>query len=285
MTAHHGRIVVAPKELPLAIRSRNSSESRQSGHHLAQRVVEHIGKSIEDHRLHPGDRLPPERAMARQLQVSRATVRHAMGYLAAMGVLKIRQGVGTFVADGPPEIGRSSLALIGALHGCQPWQMFEARIILESSLAALAAERGKPGHLATLAEEVAEMCARCDDPVEYLIHDVRFHRAVASASGNPILASLMETIVAALYENRLESVRRTANLSESAEIHREIYRAIRAGSAARARNLMQQHLRRAEAAQLDEDAQAAADSELRRSVSPVVQAPPGEEIRSGTKPS
>jgi DNA-binding transcriptional MocR family regulator len=125
-----------------ATRLRNPLESTESGR-LVRRVVEQIGKSIEDHLLHPGDRLLSEREMAHQLQVSRATVRDAIGYLAAMGVLKIRQGAGTFVADGPPEIGRLSLGLIGALHGFQPWQMFEARIILERSLAALAAEPGR----------------------------------------------------------------------------------------------------------------------------------------------
>ncbi len=61
---------------------------------------------------------------------------------------------------------------MSALHGFQSWQMFEARIILESHLAALAAERGKEEHYAALAEEVAEMFAAIESPADYLIHDL-----------------------------------------------------------------------------------------------------------------
>lgn len=225
-----------------------------AGHHLTEHVLEHVRKAIEEHALRPGDRLPPEREMAQQLGVSRATLRSAIGYLAAMGVLRIRHGVGTFVADGPPEIGRASLSMMGALHGFQLWQIFEARTILESSLAALAAERGQEHDFAVLAEEVAEMYATCDSPSEYLIHDVRFHRAIAGAAGNPILGALMETVVTALYENRRNSVEHTVNLRESADFHRDIYRAIRSRNGARSAELMQHHLRRAEDAQRREAA-------------------------------
>lgn len=280
MTTHRGRAV--PKQGPRPTRLRNSPESPETRHRV-RHVVEHIGKSIEDHLLHPGDRLPSEREMAHQLQVSRATIRDAIGYLAAMGVLKIRQGAGTFVSDGPPEIGRLSLGLIGALHGFQPWQMFETRIILERSLAALAAERGKNRHLAALAGEVAEMYATRHDPAQYLIHDVRFHRAIASASGNPILAALMETIVTALYENRRETVQGATNLSESADIHREIYHAIRAQDAAHAGRLMEQHLRQAEAAQLAENAQTAAGSPSHSSATAIVRPLTGKDVQLGTE--
>jgi GntR family transcriptional regulator, transcriptional repressor for pyruvate dehydrogenase complex len=226
----------------------------ESGKHLVERVVGYIRNEIEGRTLHPGDRLPPERDLARKLDVSRATLRSAIGYLAAMGVLTIRHGVGTFVADGPPEIGKSSLSMLGALHDFQSWQMFEARLILESSLAALAARRGQERDFAAMAEEVAEMFATCDDPEEYLIHDVLFHRTIARASANPILAALMETVAAALYDARRETVKNTGNLRESAEIHREIYRAIRSRDDAKARELMEQHLKRAEVEQINEEA-------------------------------
>lgn len=223
-----------------------------SGHPLAEQAIEHIRKAIEKRALQPGDRLPPERELAQQLNISRATLRSAIGYLAAMGVLKIRHGVGTFVADGPPEIGQSSFSLMRVLHGFQPWQMFETRIILERSLAALAAERGEEADFAALAEEVAEMYATRDDPGEYLIHDVLFHRLIARASRNPILGALMETVVRALYDARRKTVEYAVDLHESAEIHREIYRAIRSRKPERARQLMEKHLQDAEAAQLRE---------------------------------
>lgn len=217
--------------------------------HRTMQVVNHVRSLIENGTLQPGDKLPPERELARELKISRASLRTGIGYLAAMGVMKIRHGVGTFVADGPPDLGKASLSFMGALHGFQSWQMFEARIILESNLAALAAERGKEEHHAALAEEVAEMFAAIENPTEYLIHDVLFHRIIAQASGNPILAAIMETVTSSMYDKRRKTVERAIDLRESAEMHREIYRAVRARKPADARRLMEQHLRMAQTAQ------------------------------------
>ncbi|MGA3161587.1 MAG: FadR/GntR family transcriptional regulator [Terracidiphilus sp.] len=212
-------------------------------------VVNHIRSLIENGTLQLGDKLPPEREFARALKISRASLRTGIGYLAAMGVMKVRHGVGTFVADGPAEFGRASFSLMGALHGFQSWHMFEVRLILEGTLAALAAERGKDEHHVALAEEVAGIFASVDSPADFLIHDVLFHRILSQASGNPILAALMETITSAMYDKRRKTVERSIDLRESAEMHRKIYRAIRSRNPVEARKLMEQHLRMAQTAQ------------------------------------
>src|ERR1700722_15335302 len=149
------------------------NKAQPSDSQLAMQVVNHIRERIEDGTLQPGDKIPPEREFAKALNISRASLRTGIGYLAALGVMKVRHGVGTFVADGPAEFGKSSLGLLGALHGFKSWQMFEARKLLETNLAALAAERGQEEHLTQLAEEVTEMYATADDAAQYLIHDVR----------------------------------------------------------------------------------------------------------------
>lgn len=217
--------------------------------HRTMQVVNHIRSLLESGALQQGEKIPSEREFARSLKVSRASLRTGINYLAAMGVLKVRHGVGTFVADGPAEFDKASLRIMGALHGFKPWQMFEARLILESHLAGLAAERSSPEQRAALSEEVVEMFASIDSPSEYLVHDILFHRIISQASGNPILAALMETVTSALYEDRRKTVERSRDLRESAEMHRSIYRAIRAGKAAEARKLMEQHLHLAESAQ------------------------------------
>lgn len=229
---------------------------------LTTQVVNHIRAKIEDGTLQPGDRIPPEREFAKMLNISRASLRTGIGYLAAMGVMKVRHGVGTFVADGPPEIGKSSLGLLGVLHGFKPWQMFEARKLIETSLAALAAERGKEEHFSALAEELAELHATIDDPAQYLIHDVRFHRTIAEASGNPILAALMETVSTALYNERRKTAEQSHDRKNSLAAHREIYRAIRGGHPTEARNAMERHLHFAESELTAE--QAAADHKAKR---------------------
>jgi len=233
----------------------NSNRNQET--QLTAQVVNHVRSLIEKGTLRPGDKIPPEREFAKELKISRASLRAGIGHLAAMGVLNVRHGVGTFVADGPPALGTSSLALLSALHGFKPWQMFEARVILESNLAAMAAERGKEEHFTALAEEVTEMYATFHEPQEYLIHDMRFHRTIAEASGNPILAVLMETVMAALYDDRRKTVEFSRDLKDSADVHREIYRAIRSRNANEARAVMEKHLKLAESAQVGERKRAA----------------------------
>ncbi len=219
---------------------------------LTLRVVDHIRALIEDGKLKPGDKIPAERLFARNLKISRASLRTGIGYLAAMGVLKVRHGVGAFVSDGPAELGKLSLDLLRTLHAFEAWQMFEARLVLERDLAELAAKRGLEQHFGALAEELTEMYATIESPSEYLIHDVRFHQIIAQAAGNPILASLMDTITAALYKQRRDDVEFSRNLKESTEQHRDLYKAIRSRDGVAARQVMERHLTSAEAAQQTE---------------------------------
>jgi GntR family transcriptional regulator, transcriptional repressor for pyruvate dehydrogenase complex len=104
-----------------------------AGTDRTMQVVNHIGALIEKGKLKPGDRISAEREFARSLHVSRASLRTGLRHMAAMGVVKVCRGVGTIVADGPPEIGNLSLVLVGMLHGFQPWHLFEARLALESN--------------------------------------------------------------------------------------------------------------------------------------------------------
>jgi GntR family transcriptional repressor for pyruvate dehydrogenase complex len=236
-----------PKRAPKQVNQDPGGHSQ-----LTMQVVDHVRALIASGKLHPGDRLPPERELARELKISRSSLRAGIGFLAAMGVLKSRHGAGTFVSSGPPALDSSSLSVLGVLHGFLPWQMFEARLVLEASVASLAAERATDEHIAELAEEVAEMYASLSDPHEYLIHDVRFHRTIARAAGNPILAALMETITANLYDGRRLTVENSRDLKQSAEMHREIYRAIRSHNPPQAKLTMEQHLLLARTAQAAE---------------------------------
>ena len=151
----------------------------------AEIVVQHVRALIERGELRPGDRLPPERELAVQLGVSRPSVRAGLRSLAAIGVLQTRHGAGTFITDGPPTLGSEPLSFLAALHGFTRDEMFEARRALEVGVAGLAAERATDDQIATIAEEVTGMFASLDDAQAFLIHDIRFHRAVAAASGNP----------------------------------------------------------------------------------------------------
>jgi GntR family transcriptional repressor for pyruvate dehydrogenase complex len=219
---------------------------------MAMRVVERIRELLEKGTLKAGDKLPPEREFARTLAISRSSLRAGIGYLAAMGLLQVRHGVGAFISESPTQFGAASLPFLDALHGYEMGQLFEARRVLEGHLASLAAERTSERHLAQMAEELEEMDATVGVPQDYLIHDVRFHRIIAQAAGNSILAAIMESLTGALYADRRANTEQTANLTLTTTLHRDIYRAIRSGNARAARQAMDRHLQEAEVAQKKE---------------------------------
>lgn len=213
-----------------------------------EEVVARVSELIKSAQLRPGDRLPPERELSKQLGVSRPSLRSGLRALSSMGVLKSRQGAGTFVADGPPTLDSEPLRLLASLHGFSFDHMFQTRSILEVGAAGLAAEHATSEQLATLADEIAEMYGSLADPQEYLVHDIRFHRAVAEASGNPTLATLVEMVSAVMYERRRETIERAHDFSESLELHQQVYRAIRARQPEEARAAMREHIVRAQRA-------------------------------------
>ena len=212
-------------------------------------VVEHVRRLIERGALGPGDRLPGERDLAHELGVSRPSVRSGLEALESMGVVVSRRGAGTFIADGPPVLGAEPLSLLASLHRLTAGEMFEARLVLEVGVAGLAARHASAEALATMADEVSEMFASLDDPKAFLVHDVRFHRAIAAGCGNRVLAALMEMVSAQFYELRKQTIGRARDLRESAEMHRRVYRAIKARDRQAAQAAMAEHLEAARHAQ------------------------------------
>ncbi|MDQ6786549.1 MAG: FadR family transcriptional regulator [Acidobacteriota bacterium] len=223
----------------------------------AEEVVASLREMIHRGELKLGDRLPPERDLAKQLGVSRPTLRAGIRSLAAVGVLKSRQGAGTFIveADASPALDSNPLRLMASLNGFSSAEMFEARLLLEMAITGLAAERASSEHLAALAEELAEMFATLDEPEEYLVHDMRFHQLIAAASGNRIITALMNMVASILFDVRSKTVHRAHDLKESAEMHRQIFRSIREGNTESARNAMRDHLLLAQKAQSEEIAE------------------------------
>lgn len=219
-----------------------------------EEVIFQLREMIHRGELRLGDRLPPERDLAKLLGVSRPTLRDGIRSLAAIGVLQARRGAGTFVvkAEGSPTLDSNPLRLLASLHGFTPDEMFEARKSLEMAIAGLAAERATGDQLATMSEEIAEMFATLDDPAQFLVHDMRFHQTVAAASGNRILTSLMNMVATILFDVRRKTVKRAKDLKESAEMHRTIYRAIRKHDAEAASEAMRDHLLLAQRAQASE---------------------------------
>lgn len=238
------------------MRTRPESSRQYKAGSTAEVVRRGIQQMIETGELKPGDRLPGERELAEHFKVSRASLRAALHSIAGMGLLQFRHGSGTYITDGPPVLDEGPLSLLASLHGFSDDEMFEARRQLEVGVAALAAERATAEDLAKLQSCIDGMAATLKNPSKYLVHDLDFHRAVAGASKNPILGSLVEMVSAALFRQRSRTVARARDLALSLTMHKRIAKAIAEHDSDRARDAMNQHLLRAQRARKLESAPA-----------------------------
>lgn len=200
----------------------------QNGSAISKDVVLRLNEMIQSGAVQPGERLPAERDLAKILGVSHPTVRNGIRSLIAIGMLRSRPGAGTYVVESSasPSLDSSPLSLLATLHGFTSGEMFEAGVSLETFVAELAATRATSEHLTLMAEECAGMFASLDEPEQFLAHEMKFHQAVANASDNRILNTLMRMVTDILLLKKKPATE-AADLKVSATMHHRIYRAIR----------------------------------------------------------
>jgi GntR family transcriptional repressor for pyruvate dehydrogenase complex len=213
----------------------------------ASRLYEQIVKQIEDSILQgtikPGDQLPPERDLAQQFGVSRTAVREAVKALREKGLVEAYSGRGTFITNGTSQAIKHSLDFmmrIGQHDGLA--HLAEVRQILEPEIAALAATRIQEQHVATMREAVGVMDQAVRDPDAYIEADLDFHLSLAEAAGNPIILSLIDSIVGLLREQRLKIFYVDGGPERGQHHHKRILEAVEQRDAERARERMRAHL-------------------------------------------
>ena len=155
---------------------------------------------VDEHRYVPGSKLPNENELSGELGVSRTTLREAISFLAAQGVLEIRRGKGTFVAEILPAEGLDLTALAGVRSRVRAKDLFEMRLIFEPATVALACQRASDEELRLIrrkAERVEEIAAAGGD---WPLADQEFHWAIIKASHNEYMRRLYPIINSAVDE-------------------------------------------------------------------------------------
>lgn len=221
---------------------------------LYEQIVQQIEESIVSGDLKPGDQLPAERELALRFGVSRTAVREAVKALREKGLVEAYSGRGTFIRDGTTQAVRQSLDLmvkIGQQDGST--HLAEVRAILEPEIAALAATRIQDAELATMREAVAVMDRAGQDPDAYIEADLDFHLALAEGAGNPLILSLLDSIVGLLREQRLRIFRVPGGPERGQSHHKRILEAVERHDPEKAREAMRAHL-----GQVKEDSQSSA---------------------------
>ena len=210
---------------------------------LYEQIVKQIEDSILEGALKPGDQLPAERDLAQQFGVSRTAVREAVKALREKGLVEAYSGRGTFVTNGTSQAIKQSLDFmmrIGQQDGLA--HLAEVRQILEPEIAAMAATRVQEQHLATMREAVALMDQALRDPDAYIEADLDFHLSLAEAAGNPIILSLIDSIVGLLREQRLKIFYVDGGPERGQYHHKKILEAVEQRSVDQSREAMRAHL-------------------------------------------
>ena len=210
---------------------------------LYEQIVKQIEGSILNGELSEGSQLPAERDLAKQFGVSRTAVREAIKALQEKGLVDAFPGRGTFVTNGTSNSMRRYLDRLIKSGEPDGWaHVVEMREILEPEIAALAAVRASDQDLATMREAVEVMDTANRDSDAYIEADLDFHLALAEAAANPIVLSLIDSIVGLLREQRLRIFQVGGGPERGQYHHRRILEAIQRHDAPGARAAMQAHL-------------------------------------------
>jgi GntR family transcriptional regulator, transcriptional repressor for pyruvate dehydrogenase complex len=210
---------------------------------LFEQIVEQVEASILSGQLKPGDQLPAERDLAQRFGVSRTAVREAVKTLREKGLVEAYSGRGTFVTNGTSQAIRQSLDLMIRINQQEgSANLAELRLVLEPEIAGLAASRIEDQLLSTMREAVAVMDRNLHDPDAYVEADLDFHLALAEAAGNPLILSLLDSIVGLLREQRSRIFDVDGGPERGQFHHKEILKAVEDRDPEAAREAMRAHL-------------------------------------------
>ncbi|WCB96495.1 Putative L-lactate dehydrogenase operon regulatory protein [Baekduia alba] len=204
-----------------------------------QAIEDQIRGLIVSRQLVAGEALPPERAFAARLGVSRSTLREALRALTEQGIVAARQGSG-WVVQPNQEVAAGNLAVYFRLEDVTFEQVFEARMANEPAIARLAALRRTDAELDAIVAARAAMDAPAT-PAAFLAADTHFHALIATAAHNVLLSFQMTPTMSLLEEPRLAVVTGDGSATSQAE-HGRIVAAIRAQDGDAAEQAMRDHI-------------------------------------------
>jgi GntR family transcriptional repressor for pyruvate dehydrogenase complex len=214
-----------------------------------EQIAEQLLGQISTRRLKPGDVLPPERELTESFGVGRSSIREALRMLESQGVISAVNGGAFVVADASNPLNSSLRLLFTLDEQAGMHDLYELRRILECEAAALAAERRGDDHLAEMTAAIAEMdtsLAGGGRGDSFIDADLRFHLAVAEATGNRLVLHSMQAVREVVRRALLTAMLIPSSPERAVVEHRAIREAIAAGDSERARREMRAHLTRVE---------------------------------------
>lgn len=213
-------------------------------------MVERLSKAITDSLLakiargefQPGDQLPTEQALMVEHGVGRNTVREAMQGLRTLGLVEIRPRLGARVLEGRAESALATSAISVLLQERTIDELYEVRLILEPAAAAHAARRRTEDDLAAIRRALTHFRVAYETGDNVYEADIEFHQAVATASGNSVLARVLSPMSDMLAVARKATGTIPVAVERALHEHEAIAAAIEARASRRAHDAMTTHI-------------------------------------------
>ena len=217
----------------------HASDSRR----VYQQIADQVLQLIRAGEFAVNSRLPSERDLAEQFKVSRPSVREALIALEVMGFVQIKMGSGVYVCK--PNARKQPVPV----KEFAPFELIQARALIEAEIAAQAAMNLTDAHLQELEQRLQDMSTRSAQQKNPLAADREFHTVLARATGNQVLASLVEQLFDArmgvLFSRLANYFDTQATWEQAIKEHRAVLRAVKAQDPERARAAMRHHMERA----------------------------------------
>ena len=214
---------------------------------VVQDAISKIKELIDQEYFKFGEKLPPERELARLLGISLPSLREALRALSILGIAEMKPGSGTYLRSSMSDWSSDPFSLLFHLRKPIQIDLFEARKGIEGIIAELAAKKRTEEDLQTMEAALQEMRSHLEDKKEYIKYEIEFHQAIIRAAKNTILEDFMEKMYKVLYESRKRTVEQLRDVyRESYLEHYRIYRHIKESDPKKARKAMVLNLTKVE---------------------------------------
>ncbi len=194
-----------------------------------EQVVENIKDMIENGELKIGDKLPTERAMAEELNVSRASIREAIRSLEVIGLIESKQGAGNYIKKDFSEILLEPLSMMFMLQQGSAIDIYELREVLELSTIMVSAKRINEEELQKL-KELIDKFKSSEIESDNVMIDKEFHYTIVKAANNPLITNLLNVVSQLIdkfiTDSRKNILESSENKEKLLELHEKIYIAL-----------------------------------------------------------
>ena len=209
----------------------------------AARIATQLVELISLQKLNPGDRLPPERALAELLEVSRPSLREALHILQAQGLVQIKHGQGTFVQE-PIVAQELRASMMSTTHGLN--ELFNAREVLEVPASKWAAEKATKEDIRLLRATLNQIdTVTSISPIDFdqlQILDAKFHLTIVEIAGNRFINQTLNVLQDVMKMSMETTLRLPGRSEKSRSEHNAILSAIESGNGEVASKLTMQHI-------------------------------------------